>query len=176
MTNSRAALSWEECVQLARFWSKVRVPKDEDHCWEWQGATLPTGYGVFRARRELSNIRAHRYSLELSTGEPIPDDMHVLHSCDNPPCVNPQHLRVGTDADNVEDMFKRKRNPRRGRLSDEEIIRMRTLRAQGSNLEELGATFGVAPSAVSTITRGLRWPEVGGPITSKNNRGSKKYV
>lgn len=176
MTNTTTSLSWEECVSLARFWSKVHVPKEEDHCWEWQGARLPAGYGVFKVRRETRNIRAHRYSLGLSLGEPVPDDMHVLHACDNPPCVNPSHLRIGTDADNVEDMFERKRNPRRGRLRNEDIIRMRMLRADGSRLSDLAETFGVTQSAVSTITRGIRWPEVGGPITSKSNRGSKKNV
>lgn len=80
-----------------RFWSKVAKG---DGCWEWIGAKIPKGYGRFYWRGKPRY--AHRVSLELA-GVIVPDDKMVLHSCDNPSCVNPQHLSVGTGFDNMRD-------------------------------------------------------------------------
>lgn len=85
---------------IARFWSKVDVP-DHVQCWEWKGARLPDGYGQFWLDGRI--VRAHRFSYEAHYG-PIPDGLHVMHACDNPSCVRPDHLRTGTVADNNADM------------------------------------------------------------------------
>lgn len=95
------------------FLSRVDV-RGPDECWEWQGTRNPQGYGG--VRHDGVNWRAHRLSYVLHKG-PIPDGLLVLHSCDNPPCCNPSHLRTGTYADNMLDMVGRQRHlPRVGVL------------------------------------------------------------
>lgn len=79
-----------------RFWSKVNKTET---CWEWTAASLPLGYGVIRV--DKSNVRAHRLSYEMHVG-PIPEGMQVDHICHNPPCVNPEHLRLATNKQNRE--------------------------------------------------------------------------
>jgi hypothetical protein len=85
-----------------------------DECWIWLGARSPLGYGRFR--RDGRAQIASRVAYELAHG-PIPDGRLVCHRCDNPPCVNPGHLFLGTDADNVRDMRRKGRAPRPWQLS-----------------------------------------------------------
>lgn len=89
-----------------RFWMRVNKTA-ANGCWEWRPAVRLGRYGIFR-RDDGSNQGAHRYSYELHYG-PIPQHLHVLHACDNPPCVNPQHLSLGTHADNMRDMAEKGR-------------------------------------------------------------------
>jgi hypothetical protein len=90
-------------VDVNGFWA--RVDKGGE-CWTWtKGCTK--GYGTFRENGRL--VYAHRRSFELATGETLTPDVEVLHSCDNPPCVRPDHLRRGTQADNMRDMSERGR-------------------------------------------------------------------
>lgn len=88
-----------------RFWAKVDRSEPAG-CWPWLGAPNDSGYGRLRIAGQL--VRAHRLSYELAHG-PIPDDLVVRHTCDNPSCVNPQHLIIGTVADNAADMVSRDR-------------------------------------------------------------------
>lgn len=90
-----------------RFWSKVDL-KGPDDCWEWQASKLPDGYGSFGVRSRVVD-KAHRVSWVLKNG-PIPDGMSVCHRCDNPPCVNPDHLFLGTQQDNMKDMVSKGRH------------------------------------------------------------------
>ncbi len=82
-----------------RFWAKVRK---SDGCWEWTGAANRQGYGRIALGRASGPRRAHRIAWELTHG-PVPDGLWVLHHCDNPPCVRPDHLWLGTRADNARD-------------------------------------------------------------------------
>ena len=93
----------------SRFWPKVAVT-DEDKCWEWTArAKHSFGYGRMTAGRGV-NLKAHQISWALKNGR-IPDGKLIRHSCDNPSCCNPSHLKVGTQVDNMQDC------KRRGRLS-----------------------------------------------------------
>jgi hypothetical protein len=89
---------------VARFFAKVQIT---DHCWLWTGACHQIGgYGFFSAGDK--QVLAHRFSYEHHRG-PIPDGLHVCHSCDVPPCVNPQHLWLGTRSDNMQDAAQKGR-------------------------------------------------------------------
>jgi hypothetical protein len=102
-------------------------------------------------------VLAHRFSYELVHGL-IPDGLHVLHRCDNPPCVNPTHLFLGTNADNVRDRDTKGRGARgtahwNCRLTDEEVAEIRN----ASGLQwEIAERFGISHQAVSNIKRGER--------------------
>ena len=88
----------------ARFWSKV--DRDETGCWTWLGAKTALKYGQIEL--DGRSIYAHRVSWELANG-PIPSGLQVLHRCDNPPCVRPDHLFLGTQRDNITDMANKGR-------------------------------------------------------------------
>src|SRR5574343_697551 len=89
--------------ELKRFFAKVTKT---DACWLWTGALSEKGYGLCSASGEL--WRAHRLAWHHFNG-PIPTGMHVLHRCDRPPCVNPEHLFLGTDTDNLKDCYAKGR-------------------------------------------------------------------
>ena len=97
-----------------RFWQKVF--KAPDGCWYWQGSRDTKDYGVFILNtNKTQGIRdrryAHRFVWELLHGT-IPNNLCVLHRCDNPPCVNPDHLFLGTRGDNIKDMLRKHRHPK----------------------------------------------------------------
>lgn len=95
---------------LRALWDRVDV-SGEDDCWEWQGNRSTSGYGRFTARK-VEGVFAHRVMWEIANHRQIPAGFYVLHSCDNPPCCNPAHLRIGTPADNMRDKLERGRDPR----------------------------------------------------------------
>lgn len=89
-----------------RFWAKV---DKQDGCWEWMGAKAGTGYGSIQAGgRGSKSLLAHRVSYSLSSGA-IPEGLYILHSCDNRSCVNPAHLRAGTNQENIQEAYDKGR-------------------------------------------------------------------
>ena len=88
-----------------RFWKHIKKTK---HCWEWEGSTNEDGYGRFKLDTTIL-VGAHRFMWELSNGD-IPEKLCVLHKCDNPRCVKPDHLFLGTHSDNMKDMYIKKRH------------------------------------------------------------------
>jgi hypothetical protein len=146
-----------------RFWASVK--KDPRSCWEWQGHCKSGGYGYVRWRGPQQ--LAHRVAWELEVG-PIPEGLRVLHKCDNPPCVRPDHLFLGTQADNVADMVAkgRGRAPRgaanaNAKLSIEQVVEIRRRYADGEFQTALAREFGVSAGAVAGIVHRRRWAHVG---------------
>ena len=150
----------------------MTVPERIDHytdttgeCWLWTGATNLQGYGKLNVNGKLQ--QAHRIAWELENG-PVPDGLLVLHRCDNPACVRPAHLFLGTHGDNYKDMDRKGRNPHAGsdrpprnyargerhpyaKLTDEQVKEI--IMAEGTQ-REIAARFGVTQGTISTIRSG----------------------
>lgn len=147
----------------AKFWSKVDV-REFNECWEWQGAKFPSGYGVFTVNK---NFRAHRLSWEIANNQLIPEGMFVLHYCDNPSCVNFNHLFIGTHQDNMKDMMnKNRQNDGEDRwcakLIEEEVIDIRIKYASGFYTQkDLAKIYNTTQSNISDIILNKIWKNIG---------------
>lgn len=144
-----------------RFWAKVER-KSPDECWEWTASRSHDGYGFFGVNGR--NLKANRVAWKLEHGE-IPAGLCVLHSCDNPPCVNPGHLHLGTVASNNAEAVQRDRHSTgvrngKAKLTVEDVKEIRRRRAAGALLREIAVEFGIHVSNVSFIARGVHWPSV----------------
>lgn len=144
-----------------RFWSKV---EQSDGCWLWQAARDGQGYGRIGSNRTRP-LRAHRLAYEFTFG-PIPEGMDVLHQCDNPPCVRPDHLRVGTHEDNVRDMYEKRRHTKGedshfAKVTGADVRAMREAWESGrSSVRNLAAQYGLSPSGVRQIVYRRKWKHI----------------
>jgi hypothetical protein len=134
-----------------RFWSKV---EKSDGCWSWQGAIGYYGYGVIR--RQYKIVLAHRVAYELTYGDA--GDLDVLHRCDNPLCVRPDHLFLGTHADNMHDMAHKGRHKHREhRLSPAERRALCLRYTEGGITHvQLAAEYDIAIQSVARLIRKYR--------------------
>lgn len=165
-----------------RFMAKVEI--QENGCWLWQGAKGKKGYGMFSmgpkykpdGSRRNTMVGAHRASYLLFKGEiPEHDSYHglcVLHKCDNPACVNPDHLFLGTNEDNVHDMDakgRRVNGPSYGSahgnsvLNEKQVLEiMELLKARKPTQKEIAKMYGVANTTINHIATGRLWSHLTG--------------
>lgn len=142
-----------------RFWSKVRIPDDQDACWLWAAGFDRKGYGTFWV--DGRDVGAHRVAWELTNGA-IPDGLWVLHGCDNPACVNPAHLWLGTSDDNVQDRNQKGRTAAgesnaRHKLNEEEVLAIRMNYRGGKSITELADEHCMSYCAIYMIVNYLSW-------------------
>jgi hypothetical protein len=159
---------------VIRLWRRV---DKSGECWVWIAGTDTSGYGQIRVNNRLTLV--HRFSYEIHLG-PIPDGMLVCHRCDNRRCVRPDHLFLGTHADNAADMVAKGRQatgerwggfthpetrPRgerhpKSRLTDELVTELRRRRAAGEGLRSLAREFGMCHNTIGMAIRGQTWKHV----------------
>lgn len=142
-----------------RFWAKVQKTET---CWVWTAARNSDGYGAFGYKGKVKG--AHIVSYDMNIGS-IPDGLCVLHKCDNPPCVRPDHLFLGTKKDNMDDCVQKDRRINhtgekngQSRLTDAQVVEMRArYRSGGATQKALAQEYGVSLFTIYEIVRGLRF-------------------
>ncbi len=158
---------------IDRFWSHVNF---DSECWIWTASKYRNGYGQFAIRGE-SRTPAHRTAYKIVNGD-IPDGLCVLHRCDNPACVRPSHLFLGTHSDNTRDAMKKNRlrcgeKSPRAVLNNKKVRFIRNAFIKGKTQNELAKQFSVSQTAISKITRSIRWKHLGlDPIPSHGRQAT----
>lgn len=162
-----------ELLDAARFWSYVDK-SGANGCWLWTGALFGgTGYGSMYVGPRRRGVGAHRVSWELHFGA-IPDGLCVLHRCDNRPCVRPEHLFLGTRADNIADCYAKGRTVQQTRrylmargervstakLTESQVIKIRLQRADGRSVHSLAREYGVSYHAIKGVVTRATWRHV----------------
>jgi hypothetical protein len=147
-------------AEIERFWAKVERGEG-NACWVWVGYLHDGWHGQVRVGGKARY--AHRVSWEMANG-PIPEGMVVRHRCDNPACVNPRHLELGTHADNVADRVARGRSAKgeangRAKLSGEKVEAIRARIESGDAQTQIATDFGVSRRAVYKIKTGKTWSD-----------------
>lgn len=156
-------------TDAARLFARART--DDNGCLIWNGASRGNGYGAIKVGGAV--IDTHRVAYLVAFGE-IPDGMCVCHRCDVRRCINPDHLFLGTKADNNADMASKGRASRlgardnqargsrinRNKLTDDLVREIRKLRASGSFITEIAAKFGVHKTTISRVCSGEIWSHV----------------
>lgn len=147
-----------------RFWRKVRKGPG---CWEWIPSRRPDGYGQISLGSRKQGwpargiIRAHRASWIIANG-PIAEGLHVCHRCDNRACVNPAHLFLGTQSDNMKDCMTKERHAfgsanGRAKFSEAQVVEIRSRLARGATQRGLAREYGVQSSLIGQIHRREIW-------------------
>lgn len=150
-----------------RFWDKVTIPKNVvSDCWLWTGYIMNT-YGAIRITVNSIGITtgAHRMSYELATGI-NPVSQHILHSCDNRQCVNPHHLSLGTNLDNINDKIAKGRQPngvliKQSKLSEDQVREIRAKYVAGhTNKSALSREYGISRLNIANIINYKVWKHI----------------
>ncbi len=163
--------------EIKRFQSHI-TKRGPDECWEWHRALEWFGYGRMVVRRKW-RLKAHRVAFLLNGGNLSEDKPRVLHSCDNPKCCNPQHLRAGSDKENAEDKVSRGRQTKgeqtgpkvtgqRRKNGDpgvsftpEDVVKIRALyREQGMTQRGIGVIYNVHQTVIGRIVNRRSWAHI----------------
>jgi hypothetical protein len=137
---------------MKRFWDKVEITKS---CWIWRGAISSSGYGSFWFQNR--GWKSHRVAFALSRGNLLPG-LLVLHKCDNPLCVRPDHLFLGTNLDNNRDMIsKGRRVYGNAKLTTRQVQQIKSLLSKGYSQKQVRLKFHISSALVSNIANGRRW-------------------
>jgi hypothetical protein len=170
---------------IKRFWVKAKIGPD-DVCWDWQASKHGQGYGLFKLKSRTEF--AHRIAWRIAHKSDIPNGLCVLHSCDNPACVNPAHLRVGTQQDNMDDKVTRGRQARTGalrpatgmnsgahthpekrargvkngrsKLTVEQVQEIRARSKKGESQSAIARSFEVHRTQIGAIVRREQWTHI----------------
>lgn len=138
---------------------KYIMPEPNSGCWLWTGAVTKHGHGTFHVKRKT--VSAHRLAFERSKGK-IPDGLYVLHKCDVRCCVNPDHLWIGTQSDNLKDMASKGRSSlgeknKRAKLTETDV---RLIRASSDPYAELARRYGVHEQLIYQIRKRIIWRHI----------------
>lgn len=139
-------------AEAANTFLEKGVADPESDCILWPGCKNSDGYGHLRYLG--SHTTAHRVAWMIENDQEIPDGMSVCHSCDNPPCINPEHLFLGTHAENMWDMHRKQRNGN-SKLDFEKACEIRA--TQGKTPEQIAEDYGVSRRTISAILQGKTW-------------------
>lgn len=162
-----------------RLWNQISKSEDPHGCWEWIGSLNKKGYGVGGTvqgygyitlgagkKKKGQKFYAHRLVYALANG-PIPDGLFVCHKCDNPCCCNPDHLFLGTNQQNMDDMIRKNRSPRRSgenstnaKLTSLQVQHIRYENERGVLQKVLAKQYGVSLTTISRIIQRKTWKEV----------------
>lgn len=152
---------------IEKFWNNSRInTADPNVCWEWNNKRRPAGYGMFYFRGKW--FSAHRISFQIVKGD-IPDGLFVCHSCDNKSCINPAHLFLGTNRDNILDAVKKGihgKNLHRGTrhyrslVQETDIILIRRLAAKRFSHGQIADLFDMTRRNVTKIVNRANWKHI----------------
>jgi len=147
------------------------VKNPETGCWNWTLSLGKRGYGYMSIND--TNTMAHRVSYEIFVG-PVPDGLFVLHSCDNPQCMNPDHLHIGTHEDNMREMMERKRScagekQAFAKLTNETVLQAIEMHKAGESACSLAKKFNVSSTSMLYALEGRTWSSVTG-LTPRENK------
>ncbi len=144
---------------MDRFWFKVDIQSDEE-CWEWLGSKQDN-YGLFGVDKKV--VFSHRYSWSQFNQRDIPEGFVIRHTCDNPSCVNPHHLLLGTQQENVMDMILRNRRVyktgethHKAKLTKDQVA---SIRSSAESSRALALRYGVNKSTVNRVKNKTLWVE-----------------
>ncbi len=149
-------------VQIAKFWKFVNK-KGNDECWEWAGRYCTRGYGVLSIKS--ADRLAHRISYRIAYGH-LPTEMLVCHRCDNPKCVRPDHLFLGTSLDNVRDAINKGRACLLGeesaasKIKTSDVLKIRQMAKDGIPCAVIAKSFPINDSQVLNIFHRRSWPHI----------------
>lgn len=164
---------------ILRFWNNVAIPAQENKCWEWKKSKSHNGYGQFNFSNGIGKkaiaVRATRVSYYLHNKH-IDDKLLVCHTCDNPGCVNPNHLFLGTQVENMKDCIEKGRfvitkgQDRSKKLKNEDILKIKELFLSGIKQPDIAKIYNMHQCNISRIVTGKRWSHLNNEflLTIKN--------